>query len=67
VLDVWIIYDSPSDYPGHFVARRFLVNQPTADVLTAATLEDVRALLPKGLLRLERTQHDQPHIVEVWV
>jgi hypothetical protein len=49
------------------VARRFEVNKPTADVLTAGTLEAVRALLPPGLIRLERTQHDQPHIAEVWV
>lgn len=67
MLDVWIVYDSPSDYPGQFVARRFQVNHPTGDLLTAPTLEALRALLPKGLVRLERTQHDQPHIVEVWV
>jgi hypothetical protein len=67
MLDIWIIYESPSDYPGQFVARRFQMNEPTADVLTAVTLDDVRALLPPGLVRLERTQHDQPHIVEVWV
>jgi hypothetical protein len=67
MLDIWIIYDNPSDYPGQFVARRFQMNRPTADVLTAGSLEAVRALLPAGLVRLERTQHDQPHIVEVWV
>ena len=67
MLDIWIIYDNPSDYPGQFVARRFKMNQPTADVMTAGSLEGVRALLPPGLVRLERTQHDQPHIVEVWV
>jgi hypothetical protein len=67
MLDIWIVYDSPSDFPGQFVARRFEVNKPTADVLTAGTLEALRALLPPGLIRLERTQHDQPHIAEVWV
>jgi hypothetical protein len=67
MLDVWIVYDSPSDFPGRFVARRFELNRPTTDVLTADTLEALRAQLPAGLIRLERTQHDQPHIVEVWV
>jgi hypothetical protein len=67
MLDIWIIYDNPSDYPGQFAARRFRMNEPTADVLTAASLDAVRALLPPGLVRLERTEHDQPHIVEVWV
>jgi hypothetical protein len=67
MIDVWIVYDSPSDFPGRYVARRFKMNEPTSDVLTAATLEDLRALLPAGLIRLERTEHDQPHLVEVWV
>jgi hypothetical protein len=67
MLDVWIVYDSPSDFPGKFVARRFQVKTPTPDVLVADTLEGLRKLLPQGLVRLERTPHDQPHIVEVWV
>ena len=67
MLDVWIVYDSPSDYQGKFVARRFEIKKPTSDVLVADTLPGLRALLPPGLVRLERTQHDQEHIVEVWV
>ena len=67
MIDVWIVFDSPTDFPGFYVARRFKMNQPTSDVLTAATLEDLRALLPPGLIRLDRTEHDQPHLVEVWV
>jgi hypothetical protein len=67
MIDVWIVYDSPSDFPGCYVARRFKMDKPTSDVLTAATLDDLRALLPPGLIRLERTEHDQPHLVEVWV
>jgi hypothetical protein len=67
MLDVWIVYDSPSDFPGKFIARRFQMNTPTSDVLSADTLEALRKLLPKGLVRLDRTAHDQPHIVEVWV
>ena len=67
MLDVWIVYDSPSDFPGSFVARRFEFNKPTEDVRTAPTLAELHRLLPSGLVRLERNPHDQPHIVEVGV
>jgi hypothetical protein len=33
-MDIWTVYENPSDYPGRFVARRFILDQPTADVST---------------------------------
>ena len=66
-LSLWTIYDHPRDYPRCFVARRYELDQATADVLTAGTLADLRAKLPPGLTRLERAEGDDAKIVEVWI
>lgn len=74
-LPVWTVYDHPSDYPGHFVARRRLVGgdsvaQEEAEgvfLLVAETLERLRELIPPGLARLDRSLDDDPVIVESWL
>jgi hypothetical protein len=67
---MWTVYEHPRDYPDHFVARKFLVTtvtQPTTDMFVADSLEELRSLLPHGLHRLPRFEHDDPKIVEVWL
>jgi hypothetical protein len=70
-LSIWTIYDSPSDYPGQFVARCFISDAigvtPTGVALFAGTLGAVRAMLPPGLHRIPRYEQDDPKIVEVWL
>ena len=68
LLEIWIVYhDSPIDLPGRFVARKFLLEQPTNDLLQDKTLEGLRAKLPPGLMRLDRSPQDDPMIVETWI
>lgn len=71
LLAMFTVYESPRDYPGLFVARRWEIApgiaRPTAWVRTADTLDAVRALLPAGLCRIDRTPDDDPAIAEVWV
>ena len=70
-LTGWTVYDHPRDYPDCFVARRWIGKGgdviATADMFTAATLEEVRALLPAGLIHFPRMPGDDPKIVEVWM
>ncbi|TMQ14145.1 MAG: hypothetical protein E6J90_27310 [Deltaproteobacteria bacterium] len=70
-LECWTIYCSPRDYPGQFVARKFLATAPaptaTSDVFVAESLEEVRALLPRGLVRFARSELDDSRIVETWL
>lgn len=69
-LPMWVVYDSPSDYPGYWVARLHLsLPQPQATdcVLTALTLDTLHWLLPAGLTRLPRQPDDDPAIFEVWL
>jgi hypothetical protein len=69
-LDIWTIYRYPRDYPDKYVARRCEVTTDithTNDMFVADSLDEVRALLPAGLHRIERDLQDDPVIVEVWI
>ncbi len=66
-LPIWVIYNSPTDYPGQFVARKWFNDKPTGEVLLAASLDGLRSQLPKGLHRLERYPKDELQIVETWL
>jgi len=71
-LTLWTIYHNPSDYPGKYVARRFVVERglglkAAREVLIADTLEAIRARLPPGLYCLGRQPGDEPQIVETWI
>jgi len=68
-LDLWTIYRNPRDYPNQYVARRFELDKPTADVLVAPSLARIRMLV--GLEGVDacipRAPADDPCIVEVWI
>jgi hypothetical protein len=67
----WTIYDHPRDYPDAFVARRWVAIRgtviPTNDMFVANSLNELRALLPPGLVLFPRFDGDDPNIVEVWM
>jgi len=71
-LPMWVVYDHPSDYPQHFVARQHVVGsagqQPTDRMMVSSTLESVRvALANMGLVCITRSDEDDPVIVETWL
>jgi hypothetical protein len=66
-LPIWTVYRHPTDAPGMYVARMWLETRPTLEKFEAPTLEEVRAMLPPGLHRLERHPQDDPVIVETWI
>lgn len=66
-LELWTIYRYPKDYPDKFVARKFILDKPTEERLIGDTLEEVRSLLPKGLIRFDRSPNDILSIVETWM
>ncbi len=65
--ELWTVYDSPIDLPGRFVARKWLLDQPTSELLQDKTLDGLRGKLPQGLTRLPRAPQDDPKIVETWI
>lgn len=70
-LHLFTIYENPTDYPGLFVVRESIV-EPMRTVLrepplaVVLSLEDARASVPPGLVRMTRADEDEPAIVEVW-
>ena len=67
MLELWTIYDSPIDLPGSFVARKWVLDKPTSELLQDKTLEGLRAKLPYGLHCMPRSPGDEPQIVETWI
>ena len=65
--EIWAIYKHPLDYPEKFVARKFILDKPTSEILIGDTLEEIRKLLPKGLTLIERNPKDDPILVETWI
>lgn len=71
-MNLYVIYENPSDYPGQFVLRRFCLHTgqivPDEVPLTVAdTLEGARQGLPHGVIWSARQPDDDPAICEVWL
>jgi len=70
-MDLWTIYDSPHDFPGKFIARKYRIEHgtvnPTMQIFTSDSLNSVRDLIPGGLVRLRREADDDLVIVESWI
>ena len=71
VLSLYTVYDSPTDYPGEIVIRRFETHPNEARPMEAyifSSLDSARnAMELLGLTRLVRSLGDQPNIVETWL
>lgn len=71
---MFVVYRSPRDYPGKYVVREWRTS-PSKIALFAAveplavtdTLEDARAAVPSGTVRINRDELDDPVIEETWI
>jgi hypothetical protein len=67
-LPIWTIYEQPEDFPNCFVARLWLGEEATAEIMVCPDLEPIReALRQKGLVVIPRDDDDDPVIVESWL
>ena len=73
-MNLYTVYNSPSDYPDKFVVRRFEIvppkNEPVAKnvVIIGNDLEEIRgALRQMGLFPIPRDETDDIKIIETWV
>lgn len=64
---MWIIYEEPPAFPNQYVARRYRSYVETGEYVVGDTLNDVRAKLPPGLMRIERSSQDDPMVRESWI
>jgi hypothetical protein len=64
-LPAWIVFRDEPNYPGKVIAR-LATDTPTAYVLAADTLAELRLILPRGLRVTKRHSVDPPEILEMW-
>ena len=68
---MYTIYDSPTDYPGKFVVRRWEIDKgpavPKETLAVKDSLIEARLAVPVGLVRVDRSPGDDPVIVETWL
>ena len=72
LLSTWTIYNSPSDYPGFFIARRFEIKAgdpyPTAEFRKSVLVDELRqGFIDQGLTVIPRHPTDPPSVVETWI
>lgn len=72
VLAVYTVYCNARDFPGEYVVRRARLLDgaviPDAQLWArGATLDDVRAQIPLGVVLFPRQAADDPAIVECWL
>jgi hypothetical protein len=67
MVEMFVIYDHPKDYPGHFVVRRWFGTIATSDFAIANTIEEARAEVPDGLVRLPHQPGEDAVIAETWI
>jgi hypothetical protein len=70
-LQIFTIYDHPSDHPRHVVLRTWWITPRTPPRTAEAlcdTLDEARAvMLAAGLVCLGRQPDEDPTIVESWI
>ena len=70
-LEIYVVYDNPSDYPGQFVVRRNVVAKglhvDVDPICVVDSLEEARGHIPQGLVMIPRMIEDDACIHEVWL
>jgi hypothetical protein len=73
-MNLYTVYESPTDYPDKYVVRRWEIvdpdNVPVAKevFMIGSDLNEIRNALQKmGLYRIPRDESDDKKIVETWI
>lgn len=61
------VYNSPTDYPGRYVARLFDGSRATCLIVVADTIEELRTAKPNEMSIIDRIPCDADTIAEVWI
>lgn len=77
MLELFVIYERPKDFPRSYVLRRHVVRRVLGSIIgvpddvprhVAPSLDDVREQLPAGLKRIQKPGDDpDPCVHEVWI
>lgn len=65
---IWVVYDHPSDFPNNYVARCFIGEEDTGNIMVCPSLERLQnELMRMGLTKLMPMPGDPPVIIETWL
>ena len=67
VFPVFTVFNSPKDFPGKYVVRIFDGKTPLRLITIRDTLEEARKTIPPMFMRTDRSEKDDPIIVETWI
>ncbi|GAG89933.1 unnamed protein product [marine sediment metagenome] len=67
LLELWVVYKHPLDYPDKFVARKWILDKPSSETVIGGTINEARIAIPKGLTRFLPDAEDDKSIVETWL
>lgn len=62
-----VIYKHPLDFPGMYVGRLWNIGKPTPYAIIAKTLQEVKKVIPKGMIGIPRSPEDDPNIVATYI
>ena len=70
-MELWTVYDRPSDHPRHCAVRKILVEDDgllPGEWELFQSIEQARMVLARrGLIRVPRSEADDPALVETWL
>lgn len=70
-LPFWVIYERPTDFPDGYVLRVQLASREGIAhppyIWHAKTPDELRSILPPGLICMGRQPDDAPQILECWM
>jgi hypothetical protein len=72
IRPIWVIYRNPTDFPNFpFVMRKHYIEggklvRSHGRVWRGSDVDRVREHIPKGKTKMERSEKDEPQIVEWW-
>lgn len=72
VMPMIVVYYDTLDYPSCYVVRQHdigpgVVAVHPSPILVTTSLQEVRGVVPGGMVRINRLQEDDPKIVEVYI
>ena len=71
VMKNYVLYESPSDYPGKFVVREWIITRKDIKkskvISVSSTHEKASKSVPYNMSFLLRCEDDDPCIVGVWI
>lgn len=71
-LAVWVIYERPKDHPQGYVLRcQWVMKDKTIKLdhiaWYAKDADDLRSIVPPGLVRIGHQSNEDPCILETWI